>query len=166
VKKKTINKEIFGKRLSQLMEGNNETTYTMAEEFSLSSPTISRYVTGQMAAKITTIESMARYFNVNPVWLMGYDVSKNLENSSEKAPQILEYYNILNETGKRKVCEYALDLSEQKKYTEPEEKINTFPVPINDNDHLSLNAAHTDESITPTPEMIQEEEDIMDDENF
>lgn len=33
-------------------------------------------------------------------------------------------------------------------------------------DHIAPNAAHKDESIIPTPEMIQEEEDIMDDKNF
>ena len=60
------------------MEEHNETTYSMADRFSLSSPTISRYMTGQMAAKITTIELMAKYFNVNPVWLMGYDVDRTM----------------------------------------------------------------------------------------
>ena len=63
--KKTVCKENFGKRLSQLMEEYNETTYSMAERFSLSSPTISRYMTGQMAAKVTTIQLMAEYFHVN-----------------------------------------------------------------------------------------------------
>lgn len=76
MKKKTINKEIFAKRLTDLMNEFGETTYTMADRFSLTSPTISRYMTGQMAAKITTVELMAKYFNVNPVWLMGYDVDK------------------------------------------------------------------------------------------
>jgi len=76
MKKKTVNKDIFSKRLTLLMEEHNETTYSMADRFSLSSPTISRYMTGQMAAKITTIELMAKYFNVNPVWLMGYDVDR------------------------------------------------------------------------------------------
>lgn len=78
MKKKTVNKEIFAKRLTDLMNEFGETTYTMADRFSLTSPTISRYMTGQMAAKITTIELMAKHFNVNPVWLMGYDVDKTL----------------------------------------------------------------------------------------
>ncbi len=93
MKKKTVNKEIFGKRLSELMMRNNETTYTVAEEFSLTSPTISRYVTGQMAAKITTIEQMANYFNVNPVWLMGYDVPMERDDPSDE----MEFSNFLSE---------------------------------------------------------------------
>lgn len=82
MKKKTVNKDVFSKRLTLLMEEHNETTYSMADRFSLSSPTISRYMTGQMAAKITTIELMAKYFNVNPVWLMGYDVDRAMPQTS------------------------------------------------------------------------------------
>lgn len=74
--KTTINKELFSKRLTQLMQENNETTYTMGDRFGLSSPTISRYMTGQMAAKITTIKAFAEYFSVNELWLMGYDVPR------------------------------------------------------------------------------------------
>lgn len=79
MQKNTINKEVFGKRLKQLLSEKNETTYTIAEVLHLSPATISRYSTGDMAPKITTIEILAKYFNVNPAWLMGYDVNKNLE---------------------------------------------------------------------------------------
>ncbi len=92
--KKTVNKELFSKRLSKLMEEKNETTYTMANTLSLSAPTISRYMTGQMAAKITTIEAMAKYFNVNPVWLMGYNVSRNLDKQDNNADIITNIFPI------------------------------------------------------------------------
>lgn len=71
-----INKEVFSKRLKQLLSDNNETIYTLAEIAHLSPATISRYTTGDMSPKITTIESISNYFKVNPVWLMGYDVDK------------------------------------------------------------------------------------------
>ena len=77
--KKTVTKEIFAERLRLLMDEHKETTYSMAERFGLTSPTISRYMTGQMAAKIPTIRAMAEYFQVDPVWLMGYDVPKTSE---------------------------------------------------------------------------------------
>jgi len=78
MKKKTINKAVFARRLTHLMEKHGETTYSMADRFSLSPATISRYMNGQMAAKITTIELMAKFFNVNPVWLMGFNVEKEM----------------------------------------------------------------------------------------
>lgn len=77
--KKGVIKEIFSQRLKGLMEDNNETIYSIAEHVHLSPATISRYTTADMAPKITTIEVLARHFNVNPVWLMGYDVQQRLE---------------------------------------------------------------------------------------
>lgn len=78
----SVNKELFGERLKSLLDENNSTIYLVSEFTHLSAPTISRYINGTMAPKITTVESIARYFKINPVWLMGYDVSKNLENST------------------------------------------------------------------------------------
>lgn len=71
-----INKEIFPKRLKQLMDDNNQTTYSIAELLHLSPATISRYVNGQMSPKITAIESLAINFSVNPIWLMGVSDEK------------------------------------------------------------------------------------------
>lgn len=70
-----LNKIEFQKRLRILMEENNETIYTLAEKLNLSPATISRYSSG-MSPKITTIEVLSRMYNINPAWLMGYDVEK------------------------------------------------------------------------------------------
>lgn len=121
--KKTVNKEKFGNRLTQLMEEYNETTYSMAERFSLSSPTISRYMSGQMAAKVTTIQLMASYFQVNPIWLMGFDVPKQEKVSITSTPipdhksAIMAYYNQLNDIGKETAAEHVRLLTLDKKYT-------------------------------------------------
>ncbi len=78
---KNIKKEKFSKRLRQLMKENNETIYTISEILDLSTSTISRYINQKMSPKITTIKILAQYFGVNPVWLMGYEVKKQLKNS-------------------------------------------------------------------------------------
>lgn len=78
-KKLVVDKKIFAQRLKELMDEFNETVYSIAEVVHLTAPTISRYLNADMAAKITTIEVLARYFNVNPVWLMGGNVAKELE---------------------------------------------------------------------------------------
>ncbi|KAE9633747.1 helix-turn-helix domain-containing protein [Defluviitalea raffinosedens] len=79
VEKFKVNKKIFSERLKQLMEEQKETTYTLGELLHLSAATISRYTTGEMSPKITTIQVLANHYNINPVWLMGHDVPKYLE---------------------------------------------------------------------------------------
>lgn len=170
--KKTVCKEIFGKRLSQLMEEHNETTYSMAERFSLSSPTISRYMTGQMAAKVTTIQLMADYFHVNPIWLMGFDVPKyeKIESTSEQnshsEPIIMSYYNQLNALGQETATEHVRLLTLDKKYTEKSARKYPSLVRDPDADYLKPQAAHARTDIEVTEEMIQNDDDIMNDENF
>lgn len=66
-----FNKELFSKRLTELMNDNNETTYTLAEFLHLTPPTISRYATGEMAPKITTVQAIAGKYGINHLWLMG-----------------------------------------------------------------------------------------------
>lgn len=76
--KPMLDKDVFGKRLKYLMDNYNENTYSMSRIFNLSAPSISRYTRGEMAPKITTIRAMAAYFDVNPDWLMGQNVSMYL----------------------------------------------------------------------------------------
>lgn len=66
-----FNKELFGKRLAEVMADNNDTTYSLGEYLHLSNATISRYKTGEMAPKIPTVQAIAEKYGVDPVWLMG-----------------------------------------------------------------------------------------------
>lgn len=160
--KKTVNKEKFGNRLTQLMEEYNETTYSMAERFSLSSPTISRYMSGQMAAKVTTIQLMASYFQVNPIWLMGFDVPKHEKVSITSTPisdhksAIMTYYNQLNAIGKETAAEHVRLLTLDKKYTnqaiQPFSSAATAP---------KTEAAHARSDIQQTTDGQAHDDDIM-----
>lgn len=111
--KYNVTKEIFSKRLKELMNDNNETTYSLGEILNLSAATISRYADGKMTPKITTIYSMATHFNVNPVWLMGYDVEKNIKIQNDKFELskeetiLLENYNKSNNEGKKMIISYS-----------------------------------------------------------
>lgn len=163
--KKTVNKEKFGKRLAQLMNDHHETTYSMAEKFSLSSPTISRYMTGQMAAKITTIELMAKYFHVNPVWLMGFDVPKDIEQDENKIlsiPAIMSYYNQLNTLGQETATEQVRLLTLDKKYTE--QNVQRFPSSVSEPgaNYLLANAAHGRIDTEFTEEDRKADDDMLD----
>lgn len=68
--------EKFSKRLTKLINENQVDINFLINQLGIKSKsTIYRYMNGQMAPKVTTVKILADIFNVNPVWLMGYDVS-------------------------------------------------------------------------------------------
>ena len=76
-----FDKDIFRKRLSDLMLEFNDTTYSLGEHLHLSNATISRYITGNISPKIPTIQAIAEKYNINPTWLMGTEgAERYLEN--------------------------------------------------------------------------------------
>ncbi len=131
--KYSVTKEIFSERLKELMIDNNETTYSIGELLNLSAATISRYRDGKMSPKITTIYSIANHFNVNPVWLMGYDVEKNLNLTDDKVDLsteekiLIEKFKKLDSEDKVKVIDYTDLLSSQNKYKNKNSKLSIFP---------------------------------------
>lgn len=68
---KYFNKDLFANRLIELMNNNGDNMYTLGEYLDLTPATISRYCSKEMAPKTTTVEIIARKYNVNPAWLMG-----------------------------------------------------------------------------------------------
>ena len=78
---KHFDKEKFAQRLLQLMTDNNETIYSLAGHLHLSPSAISRYTSGGMNPKTLTIEAISNKFGINPVWLMGADVDKYINDS-------------------------------------------------------------------------------------
>ena len=40
---------------------------------------------GEMTPKVTTVKYLAEFFNVNPIWLMGYDVPMKNEIQSDNS---------------------------------------------------------------------------------
>jgi len=73
-----FNKTVFANRLRELMNEYNDTVYSLSEAVHLSPGTISKYLNEKIDPRRSTIESIARHYRVNPVWLMGADVEKYL----------------------------------------------------------------------------------------
>ena len=70
-----INLKEFSKRFSNLVKNSSIEISKLAEMLGIKSKsTIYRYMNGEMTPKISTIKYAAEIFNVNPRWLMGYDV--------------------------------------------------------------------------------------------
>lgn len=69
---KYVNRDLFRRRLVEMMADSNDTTYRLAETIGLSPATISRYTTGGIdEPKLPTIQAIAERYGVNPLWLMG-----------------------------------------------------------------------------------------------
>lgn len=74
-----MNEEIilnkFAERFSHLIKNSSIDIPELAQMLGIKSKsTIYRYMNAEMAPKITTVKYASEIFNVNPVWLMGYDV--------------------------------------------------------------------------------------------
>lgn len=74
-----MNEEIalnkFAERFSDLIKNSSFDIPKLAEMLGIKSKsTIYRYMKGEMAPKISTIKCASEIFNVNALWLMGYDV--------------------------------------------------------------------------------------------
>lgn len=71
--------EEFSKRLNDIILENGITPEQLNEKLGFKAKsTIYRYLKGEMCPKITTVKIISQMFNINPAWLMGYDVPKNL----------------------------------------------------------------------------------------
>ena len=69
--------EKFAERFSELVKNSSIEVSTLAQMLGIKSKsTIYRYMNAEMAPKLTTVKYASEIFNVNPLWLMGYDVDK------------------------------------------------------------------------------------------
>lgn len=83
-----MNEEIilnkFAERLFSLVKEHNTDINILAQKMGIKSKsTIYRYMNAEMSPKITTVKYLAEYYNVNPVWLMGYDVPMERETKTD-----------------------------------------------------------------------------------
>lgn len=108
-------------------------------------PDISQYVSGKVEPSQEKLVVLSMALHVSEAWLMGFDVP--MENTTNKTTlPIMEYYNSLNETGKQEATKRVEELTHLSRYI--------------------LNAAHADDYTNAPDELKQQEEDIMDDDNF
>ena len=74
----------FAKRLSQALEIRNMKAVDLSKKTNVSEGTISCYINGKYEAKQNRVHVFAEALNVNPAWLMGYDVL--IESSTPAIP--------------------------------------------------------------------------------
>lgn len=66
----------FKERFSELFDEEGQTGTDLAKQLHVSRQTLSAWKTGVRSPKEPTVIAIAQYFNVDPAWLMGFDVVK------------------------------------------------------------------------------------------
>lgn len=166
-------KEIMNERgLKQIDILNACLPFCKKYEVKMSKSDISQYVSGKVEPGQDKLFVLGNALNVSESWLMGFDVPRDRVFTSPAAlnphsePIILSYYNQLNALGQETATEHVRLLTLDKKYTE--KTVQEFPSVVRDPDadYLKPQAAHARTDIEVTDEMIQNDDDIMNDENF
>lgn len=157
--------ELTAKRLKTALDALSMRPQELADKSGVSKASISQYINGSHSPSNLSSGKMSEILNINPLWLMGFDVPMERTNNvlpsvseTAKPPQIIGYYNSLNSTGQKEATKRVKELTYLPEYTL---KINQ-----NEPEHLIPNAAHADDYDSAPDELKQLEENIMDDDNF
>lgn len=114
------------KRLLLALDRKNMKAQDLADLSEVSKASISQYVNGTHAPSNLSAGKMAAVLGVSPVWLMGFDVpmldkkDAVTRTLSTDEASLLDDYQKLNATGKKKAREDVRDLTEIPRYTEEE----------------------------------------------
>ena len=123
----------------------------LADRSGIGKASISQYVNGSHAPGNVSAEKIGKLLNINPLWLMGFDVPmERTASTKESSPKIMQYYDQLNDIGKHEATKRVMELTEVPRYLKE--------------DTTYVNAAHAIDGASE--EDKQFDEDIMDDENF
>ena len=120
----------FADRLNKLMEIRHLKKADLARLCGIDRSNITRYCQGSYEAKQDVVYSMAAKLNINPVWLMGYDVPMVLEpefshSVTLRSPtydrDIDPIYDALNGDGQKELCRYGRYLTTLDEYRADEQ---------------------------------------------
>nr|DAM55573.1 MAG TPA: ESX-1 secretion-associated regulator [Caudoviricetes sp.] len=108
--------EITAKRLRLALDNASMKPQELAEKSKVSKSSISQYVNGSHAPSNISAGKMGKVLGVEPLWLMGFDVSMKSENSSpELASDIFaEMYNsdLIKDVQFRRFMKYYINMSQ------------------------------------------------------
>ena len=144
-------------RIKQGLEIREITQTQLAARANIDKGQLSSYISGKYKPRQNNIDALAAALNVNEAWLMGFDVpmeraSNNVEtdqsvSKSVECKEILEICEQLSTHNQRKVLTYSKNL---------------LSTPQMEEDLL---AAHARTDVEQTPEGVQHDLDIMNDDS-
>lgn len=99
--------EITAKRLQQALSSASMTQQELADKCKINKASISQYINGSHAPSNISSGKIGEVLDVNPLWLMGYDVPMKAEFSAEMAETDVALSNM-----NKRMKEYALKLAD------------------------------------------------------
>lgn len=110
--------ELTSKRLQIAMSKSNITAQELSNKSGVAKASISQYVNGSHKPSNISSGKIASILDVNPLWLMGFDVPMEIASiESSNTPRIMQYFNSLNDLGKHEAEKRVEDLTYIPKYT-------------------------------------------------
>lgn len=144
-------------RIKQGLEIREITQTQLAARANIDKGQLSSYISGKYKPRQNNIDAIASALNVSEAWLMGFDVpmervsgkteSKQKPSYSSQCKEIIEVCEQLSAHNQRKVLTYSKNLLSTQQMEE------------------DVLAAHTRTDVVQTPEGVQHDIDIMNDDS-
>ena len=138
-----VKKKIFTKNLNSYIEQRGKTQLEIAKSIGVSPQTFNTWCKGIAIPRMGKVQALADYFHINKSDLI------EEKKQDDETPAILQYYNVLNDLGKKEATKRVEEL--------------TY-IPLYNQDTNLLDAAHSLKNATS--EENANDDDIMNDENF
>ncbi|RHU90462.1 XRE family transcriptional regulator [Ruminococcus sp. OM08-7] len=152
-----MNKVDIKERIKQGLEIREITQTQLATKANIDKGQLSSYISGKYKPRQNNIDALAKALNVNEAWLMGFDVpmervsgkteSKQEPSYSSQCKEIIEVCEQLSAHNQRKVLTYSKNLLSTQQMED------------------DLLAAHARTDVEQTPEGVQHDLDIMNDDS-
>lgn len=107
-------KESCGKRIAQALSDKGMSQSELCKRAQVPKSSLSLYISGAYEPRQDRIYAMATVLEVDPAWLMGYDVPKNKDKNkkttdndglSEAERELLELFNLVPEDKQKMVLQ-------------------------------------------------------------
>ena len=152
-----MNKVDIKERIKQGLEIREITQTQLATKANIDKGQLSSYISGKYKPRQNNIDALAKALNVNEAWLMGFDVpmervsgkteSKQEPSYSSQCKEIIGVCEQLSAHNQRKVLTYSKNLLSTQQMED------------------DLLAAHARTDVEQTPEGVQHDLDIMNDDS-
>lgn len=125
--------EVTAKRLRLALDNSGMKSQELAEKAQVSKSSISQYINGSHAPSNISAGKIGKVLEVDPLWLMGFDVSMKIDTSSpeltsdilveiydselakdEQFKKIMKYYKSMNQSDRNMLENIARRCSETK----------------------------------------------------
>lgn len=101
-------------RLNKILNLRNMKPQDLCNKSGVSKSSISQYINGSHMPSNLSAGKMAKVLNVDPLWLMGFDVDMEKNEvyvaNDKDLSVMIEYYNKLNDSGRIKAIERMEEL--------------------------------------------------------